>query len=137
MEVFWKLQNSGSCGNTLRTSSHSGHKKTHIHGVTVLSAHPNYSQKSYVGHDSDKIYYTIIDLVLQTLTKNETELVWHNITLIDQSKCVVDSFWSSLTKGPVQFLNFQVSYPRLRISLEQPKTTLIFDGDFNAGGIEW
>ena len=40
-----------------------------------------------------KYCYTITDLVLQTATQNETELVWATITLKDHSKLVVGSFY--------------------------------------------
>ena len=37
--------------------------------------------------------YTIINLVLQTATQNDTKLVWATITLKDHSKLVVGSFY--------------------------------------------
>ena len=38
-------------------------------------------------------YYIFTDLVLPTVTQNETELVWATITLKDHSKLVVGSFY--------------------------------------------
>ena len=58
--------------------------------------------------------YTITDLVLQTATQNETELVWATITLKDHSELVVGSFYRPpIIKRSAQFWNWKVNYPRL------------------------
>ena len=70
--------------------------------------------------------YTITDLVLQTTPQNETELVWATITLKDQSKLVVGSFYRPQIKGSAQFWNWKVNYPRLRILLGTTPKLLSF-----------
>ena len=70
--------------------------------------------------------YTITDLVLSTATQNETELVWATITLKDQSKLVVGSFYWPPNKGvsPILELENQL-YGITETFREQSKTTLI------------
>ena len=55
--------------------------------------------------------YTITDLELHTVTQNETELVWATITLKDNSKLVVVSFYRPPNKGvsPILELESQLS----------------------------
>ena len=78
--------------------------------------------------------YTITELLLQTATQNETELVWTTITLKDHSKLVVGSFYRPPNKGvsPILELESQLSEIMDRFR-NNPKTTFIFGGDFNAG----
>ena len=85
-----------------------------------------------------KYCYTITDLVLQTATQNETELVWATITLNDHSKLVVGSFYWSPNKGvrPISELEIQL-FEITDTFRNNPITTLILGGDFNAGGIDW
>ena len=71
--------------------------------------------------------YTITDLVLQTATQNKTELVWATISLKDHYKLVV---------GPILELESQLS-EITNTFRNNPKTTLILGGDFNAGVIDW
>ena len=70
--------------------------------------------------------YTITDLVLQTATQNETELVWATITLKDHSKWVVGSFYRPPNKGVSPFWNWKVNCPRLRIPLATTPKRLSF-----------
>ena len=80
-----------------------------------------------------KYGYTITDLVLQTATQNETELVWATITLKDQSKLMVGSFYRPLNKGASPILELESQLSVITNTFRNnPKTTLILGGDFNA-----
>ena len=82
--------------------------------------------------------YTITDLVLQTATQNETELVWATITLNDHSKLVVGSFYRSPNKGVSPILELESQLFEITDTFRNnPITTLILGCDFNAGGIDW
>ena len=82
--------------------------------------------------------YTITDLVLQTATQNETELVWATITLNDHSKLVVGSFYRPPNKGVRPILELESQLSEITDTFRNIlKTTLILGGDFNAGGIDW
>ena len=81
-----------------------------------------------------KDFYTITDLVLQTATQNETELVWATITLKDHSKLVVGSFYRPPNKGVSPILELESQLSEITDTFRNnPKTTLILGGDFNAG----
>ena len=82
--------------------------------------------------------YTITDLVLQTATQNETELVWATITLKDHSKWVVCSFYRPPNNKVSPILKLESQLSEIPGTFRNnPKTTLILRGDFNAGGIDW
>ena len=82
--------------------------------------------------------YTIIDLVLQTATQNETELVWATITFKDHSELVVGSFYRPPNKGVSPILELESQLSEITDTFRNdPKTTLVLGGDFNAGGIDW
>ena len=82
--------------------------------------------------------YTITDLVLQTTPQNETELVWAPITLKDHSKLVVGSFYRPPNQGVSPILELERQLSEITDTFKNnPKTTLILGGDFNAGGIDW
>ena len=76
--------------------------------------------------------YMITDLVLQTATQNETELVWATITLKDHSKLVVCSFYMPPNKGVNPILELKSQLSEITDTFRNnPKTTLILGGDFN------
>ena len=78
--------------------------------------------------------YTITDLVLQTTPQNETELVWATITLKDHSKLVVGSFYRPPNQGVSPILELESQLSEITDTFRNnPKTTLILGGDFNAG----
>ena len=82
--------------------------------------------------------HTITDLVLQTTPQNETELIWATITLKDHSKLVVGSFYRPPNKGVSPILELESQLSEITDTFRNnPKTTLILGGDFNAGGIHW
>ena len=82
--------------------------------------------------------YTITDLVLQTATQNETELVWATITLKDHSKMAVGSFYRPPNKGVNPILELESQLFEITDTFRNnPKTTRILGGDFNARGIGW
>ena len=82
--------------------------------------------------------YTITDLILRTAPQNETELVWATITLKDHSKLVVGSFYRPPNKGVSPILELESQLSKITDTFRNnPKTTLIMGGDFNAGGIDW
>ena len=69
---------------------------------------------------------------------NETELVWATITLKDHSKLVVGYFYRSPNKGVSPILELESQLSEIMDAFRNnPKTTLIMGGDFNAGGIDW
>ena len=77
--------------------------------------------------------YTITDLVLQTTPQNETELVWATITLKDHSKLVVGSFYRPPNQGVSTILELESQLSEITDTFRNnPKTTLILGGDFNA-----
>ena len=82
--------------------------------------------------------YTITDLVLLTTPpplQNETELVWATITLKDHSKLVVASFYRLPNQGFSPILELESQLSEITDTFRNnPKTTLILGGDFNAGG---
>ena len=78
--------------------------------------------------------YTITDLVLQTTPQNETEMVWATITLKDHFKLVVGSFYRPQNKGVSPILELESQLSEITDTFRNnPKTTLILGGDFNAG----
>ena len=82
--------------------------------------------------------YTITDLVLQTATQNETELVWATITLNDHSKLVVGSFYWPPNKGVSPILELESQLSEITDTFRNnPITTLILGCDLNTGGIDW
>ena len=83
--------------------------------------------------------YTIRYLYsIQTATQNETEPVWDTITLKDHSKLVVGSFYRPPNKGISPILELESQLSKTTDSFRNnPKTTLILGGDFNAVGIDW
>ena len=81
--------------------------------------------------------YTITDLVLQTAPQNETELVWATITLKDYYELVAGSFYRPPNKGVSPILELESQLSKMTDTFKNnPKTTLILGGDFNAGGID-
>ena len=71
--------------------------------------------------------YTITDLVLPTVTQNETELVLATITLKDHSKLVVGSFYWPPNIGVSLILELEINYPALGIPLgTNPKLLSFF-----------
>ena len=85
-----------------------------------------------------KACYTITDLVLQTPHQNKTELVWVTIALKDHSKLVVGSFYRSPNKGVSPILELESQLSEITdIFRNNPKTTPIVGGDFNAVAIDW
>ena len=70
--------------------------------------------------------------------QNETELVWATITLKDHSKLVVGSFYRPPNQGVSPILELESQLTEITDTFRNnPKTTLILGGDFNAGGIDW
>ena len=72
--------------------------------------------------------YNITDLVLQTAPQNETEVVWATITLKTTLNWWYVLFTDSKIKGSPQLSEITDTFRN------NPKTTLILGGDFNAGG---
>ena len=81
--------------------------------------------------------YTITGLVLPSASQNETELVLTTITLKYHTKLVVGSFYRPPNKRVSPILELENQLSEITDTFRNnPKTTLILDGDFNAGGID-
>ena len=64
--------------------------------------------------------------------------MWATITLKDHSKLVVGSFYRPLNQGVSQILELESQLSEITDTFRNnPKTTLILGGGFNAGGIDW
>ena len=70
--------------------------------------------------------YTITDLVLQTDSKNETELAWATITLKDHSKLVVGSFYRHPNKGVSPILELESQLSEITDTFRNNPKTLSF-----------
>ena len=70
--------------------------------------------------------------------QNENESVWAIITLKYLSKLVVGSFYRPPDRGIQPLLDLEIELAQISEKIRNnPKTTLILGGDFNAGGINW
>ena len=70
--------------------------------------------------------------------QNENESVWAIITLKDLSKLVIGSFYRPPDKGIQPLVDLEMELAQISEKFKNnPKTTLILGGDFNAGGINW
>ena len=64
--------------------------------------------------------------------------MWATITLKDHSKLVVGSFYRPPNQGVSPILELESQLSEITDTFRNnPKTTLILGGDFNAGGIDW
>ena len=80
--------------------------------------------------------YKIVDADITV--QNENESVWAIITLKDLSKLVVGSFYRPPDRGIQPLLDLEIELAQISEKFRNnPKTTLILGGDFNAGGINW
>ena len=80
--------------------------------------------------------YKIVDADITI--QNENESVWAIITLKDLSKLVVGSFYRPPDRGIQPLLDLEIELAQISEKFRNnPKTTLILGGDFNAGGINW
>ena len=80
--------------------------------------------------------YKIVDADITV--QNEIESVWAIITLKDLSKLVVGSFYRPPDRGIQPLLDLESKLAQILEKFKNnPKTTLILGGDFNAGGINW
>ena len=80
--------------------------------------------------------YKIVDSDITV--QNENESVWAIITLKDLSKLVVGSFYRPPDRGIQPLLDLEIELAQISEKIRNnPKTTLILGGDFNAGGINW
>ena len=80
--------------------------------------------------------YKIVDVDITV--QNENESVWAIITLKDLSKLVVGSFYRPPDRGIQRLLDLEIELAQISEKFRNnPKTTLILGGDFNAGGINW
>ena len=81
---------------------------------------------------------SITDLLLPTATQNETELVWATITLKYPSKLMVGSFYRPPNKEVIPILELENQLVEITDTVRNnPKTTLILGGEFNARNIDW
>ena len=80
--------------------------------------------------------YKIVDADITV--QNENESVWAIITLKDLSKLVIGSFYRPPDKGIQPLVDLEMELAQISEKFKNnPKTTLILGGDFNAGGINW
>ena len=80
--------------------------------------------------------YKIVDA--DFTVQNENESVWAIITLKDLSKLVIGSFYRPPDKGIQPLVDLEMELTQISEKFKNnPKTTLILGGDFNAGGINW
>ena len=80
--------------------------------------------------------YKIVDANITV--QNENESVWAIITLKDLSKLVIGSFYRPPDKGIQPLVDLEMELAQISEKFKNnPKTTLILGGDFNAGGINW
>ena len=80
--------------------------------------------------------YKIVDADITV--QNENESVWAIITLKDLSKLVIGSFYRPPDKGIQPLVDLEMELAQISEKFKNnPKTTLILCGDFNAGGINW
>ena len=80
--------------------------------------------------------YKIVDADITV--QNENESVWAIITLKDLLKLVVCSFYRPPDRGIQPLLDLEIELAQIFEKFRNnPKTTLILGGDFNAGGINW
>ena len=80
--------------------------------------------------------YKIVDADITV--QNENESVWAIITLKDLSKLDVGSFYRPPDRGIQPLLDLELELAQISEKFRNnPKTTLILGGDFNAGGINW
>ena len=80
--------------------------------------------------------YKIVDADITV--QNENESVWAIITLKDLSKLVIGSFYRPPEKGIQPLVDLKMELAQISEKFKNnPKTTLILGGDFNAGGINW
>ena len=80
--------------------------------------------------------YKIVDADITV--QNENESVWAIITLKDLSKLVIGSFYCPPDKGIQPLVDLEMELAQISEKFKNnPKTTLILGGDFNAGGINW
>ena len=80
--------------------------------------------------------YKIVDADITV--QNENESVWAIITLKDLSTLVIGSFYRPPDKGIQPLVDLEMELAQISEKFKNnPKTTLILGGDFNAGGINW
>ena len=80
--------------------------------------------------------YKIVDA--EITVQNENESVWAIIALKDLSKLVIGSFYRPPDKGIQPLVDLEIELAQISEKFKNnPKTTLILGGDFNAGGINW
>ena len=81
---------------------------------------------------------TITDLDLLTPSQHNSESVWASISLKENSKLIVGSFYRPPDKGIEPILNLETELSEITEKLRNnSKYTVMLGGDFNAANIDW